>query len=143
MVAVDAQCFVTLFLAELLCLHSVGVYLVGDAMLPEKRRNPPTTAETCLSSLEDKLISLLLASGNAASVPSYETMTRLICREASARALQELRIQEKLWDRLFSLHLRSLGVEIKEDSSEESSQCVSTSFYTSQLHFFVHVKKKM
>ncbi|KAL8426542.1 hypothetical protein Efla_006607 [Eimeria flavescens] len=114
---------------------SVGVYLVGDAMLPDtseefnflERPQPLPAASHQLLSFSRESLS---------SVPSYETLGKLISGVASLHSIQELRVQERLWDRLLFFHLRNGGfLGSSGCGSTRSGQEASCSFKQTESHF--------
>ncbi|KAL8270941.1 hypothetical protein Esti_005153 [Eimeria stiedai] len=100
---------------------SVGVYLVGDALLPEEPTDPFDPELSSSSSFGTSLQLPLTRVAAASAVPSYEALGRLISGAASAGGLQELRVQEKLWDRLFTSYLSNANPAGVAGSTEAES----------------------
>ena len=98
------------------CLCSVGVYLPGDALLHEDESH--LSSASSLPPLQTATQVPLFISGTPMALPSYESLARLVSRSSTTEALQELRVQEKFWDRVFSRRLVQLGLGSGNAESE-------------------------
>lgn len=106
---------------------SIGVYLLGDALLPD--RDEVHLPSVPVADLERDAHCPLLDSTSLrdnAGTPSCEALAKLIAPGVSAQAVQELKVQEQFWDCVFSHHLCQLGAVSGAEAKREAGFDVRT-----------------
>lgn len=108
----------------MLC-YSVGVYLVGDALVSELVGEDFSSNSLPLKKTD--FSPSFLTSKSSFPVPPYEALAKLIARGAflQPHAIQELRVQERFFDKVSFRRMNEWGIGGREGADAGAGQEVS------------------